>query len=276
MAPKFLAAGKQGCVYNGEFDTIKGKQGCESVRENGTVQKITKIMKDAKAYDNEMAAARVLAKKDPDNRRTVYATRGCEIRIQDVFENEEDLKECNEMKEIATDKLKREEGGFSIEMPYIQHIPLEDAKVSSIYLETGVRLFQELEQCIVQLQEWGIYHKDLHPGNIWLIGEGESLMIADFGCATVLQPNQREFLKEEVKKDIKTSAPSFAKLWAMIDRNKRPRDIEPKDIKNYIENRKSFYNLPSLEDLQAKQTPQEDYDIPSFSLSTGRKRLAFE
>lgn len=275
-SPTLLAAGKQGCVYNGEFDKIKkmtNANGCDTIQgSTRQPQMITKIMADKAGYDKEIAAARVLAQRDPAMQVAVYATRGCTIQIQDVL-NAAYLEECNR-KKLEKNILK--ETGYSIEMPYVRHQTLRKMTPGSVHYTTGIRLFKELEDNIGKLQSWGIYHKDLHDKNVLIVGDREdqyAIRIADFGCAEVVQPMDKAFMGE----DIATAIPSFIKLYTMI--RDRPREIKPESIGNYIKQNGRLYGWARLEnEIKSYKKEPEDEEEPLDALELpgpSGKRLRF-
>lgn len=238
--PQFLAAGQQGCVYDGEFEAIQRKDdGCDVISSPASMRNITKIIASEDAYKNELNAARVLVRNDPGMSVAVYATRGCTIQIQDIL-TEPEVDACNKGTEEGSsrgtnEKMPTSGTGYSIEMPYVEHIPLKKYE-TRISVEKGKRWFKELKDKINKLHEWGIYHNDLHYGNVWVVGD--SLKIADFGLAIVAEAKNGIY----AMKDIKTSAPSFAKIWALVHEDERYGSMIPSHVLSEIDRNGIFVN----------------------------------
>lgn len=202
--PSFKASGKQGCVFQGRFDNLKNNT-CETVKPKENVspanpnEYATKFMNDEVAYEKEMKAARLLTAANADKKDVsfaVYAVRGCKIAIENILSDNE-IERCGGNK-IQKEKLQKG-NGYAIEMPFVISQTLKDYNVS-LTKQRAIDLFTELKNAIETLQSLGIYHCDLHPGNVWIDHIGK-IRIADYGSA--------EFEKSARIRDVQSAGPSL-------------------------------------------------------------------
>jgi eukaryotic-like serine/threonine-protein kinase len=57
------------------------------------------------------------------------------------------------------------------------------ARAGAFDLDTALALFQELAEATATLHEAGLLHRDIKPENVYLLGDGASLRLLDFGIA---------------------------------------------------------------------------------------------
>jgi serine/threonine protein kinase len=216
----FLSRGKQGCVYKGEVEDDKcvNKVSHKTTKPEG--ETVIKVIKNKKEYDNEMKAARVLTEKDISF--TVHAYRGCSILIQSVL-TEGDVNTCNSGSSATNERLPLSGAAYTIEMPYVVHTTLKKYS-TKITIEKAQLWMDQLCKYMKQLHAIGVYHGDLHDGNIWVMND-DTLRIADFGSAKVTHTeNDIDLLNEEeqnliytlIEKDKKSAIPSFIKIADLV------------------------------------------------------------
>jgi serine/threonine protein kinase len=217
-------------------------------------------MKDEAAYKKEKAAARIL-QRYPDAREiAVYAVRACKVELETLDGSL--LAECNAKKAEKREPVIDFTGhGYIVEMPYVEHTTLSTLTPGDLTKAQAMEYLRQLQAAITTLQNWGIYHCDLHDDNVW-IANGR-IVIADFGVAKFSNDDDTK------REDIKSAIPSFVRLWYAVDSRERGA-IKPADIERHMDQTGTFYTWPSTSDsLRPRFTAASPADTPP---SSGRRQ----
>ena len=207
--PKLLGSGEDGCVFDSFPVTCNERLVLSKVKYD---QYVTKVSGDRASFDREVIAAKRLATVDPHQAFTIYPVSACAKVQRPTF-----AFTCPPVQKLlATAPL------FTLEMPYVDGKTLTDVVAASrgtYPWATVVSWMEELASRIQLLHANGIYHKDLHHGNVWIVGD--RIKIADFGWA-VVDPEDK-VRGTTLSDDVGKSVPAFQALWSCMDTDAFPK-----------------------------------------------------
>lgn len=81
----------------------------------------------------------------------------------------------------------RSEGQYML-MEYVDGVTLDElmARRTNLPLDKRLAIFLDVCNAVAFVHDQGILHRDLHPGNILVGGDGEVVKLSDFGLATLM------------------------------------------------------------------------------------------
>ena len=193
-----------------EADLMVMKQVADSLEKHSTHAKALQPTRIIESFERSIKEELQFAREIDNTERFAQNFAGNEfIHVPEVY------------KELSTDKIICLEFIDGIKVSNVEALITVNIDPKAV-AKIGVDLYIE------QILDFGFFHADPHPGNIFIIPESEQICFLDFGMMGTILPNEREsindlllyFLSKNVKKiitllekiAIRTNIPDYKKL----------------------------------------------------------------